>query len=412
MKKLMIGAVCAMMAAVTFAEPSVEITKAWQQNPGKGIVNYTYTVSGLEAGRSYDLSIKVGAEGCDKTATIKAENVTAGSVTTSVDTKTLLGDAYPNVTLYAELNIRPATVPTDANGFDTTVENTSPYCSTTFVPGDYCVVDLKTGAVTEIKNVQYAGAFNTPEYKTTKMAFRWVPAGKFKAKTMRDYGYNRGTQAYDVELSAYWIAVFPVTVAQFNAVMGGEMTNVLPQATLSWNAFRGGAWNGTTGAPAKDTFVAKLNELVSGSQAAEVFDLCTLFQWERAARAGTRTDYFFSEVSAATAGNTDYKALYDYAWFANNSENTSHPVGEKLPNAWGLYDVYGNVFEWSLNYHENLTGQAIGKDYGGPTSGSNHDRRGGGWASAAGICSSINRDYDESGTGREWAGFRLVRRVK
>ena len=101
MKKLMIGAVCAMMAAATFAEPKVEITEAYQQTPGSGVVNYTYTISGLKG--VTDLYIKVGAEGCAKTVVLTNLNVKAGTVTAEVDVKTLLGQAYPNVTLFAEL---------------------------------------------------------------------------------------------------------------------------------------------------------------------------------------------------------------------------------------------------------------------------------------------------------------------
>ena len=101
MKKLMIGAVCAMMAAATFAEPKVEITKAYQAEPGSGIVNYTYTISGLKG--VTDLYIKVGAEGCSTTRTLTFTNVKEGTVTAEVDVKELLGQAYPNVTLFAEL---------------------------------------------------------------------------------------------------------------------------------------------------------------------------------------------------------------------------------------------------------------------------------------------------------------------
>ena len=104
MKKLMIGAVCAMMAAATFAEPKVEITKAYQAEPGNGKVSYTYTVSGL-AGLTYELQVKVGAEGCDKTETVTIKDVTEGTATKSIDAKTLLGKAYPNVTLFAELKM-------------------------------------------------------------------------------------------------------------------------------------------------------------------------------------------------------------------------------------------------------------------------------------------------------------------
>ena len=101
MKKLMIGAVCAMMAAATFAEPKVEITKAYQAEPGSGIVNYTYTISGLKG--VTDLYIKVGAEGCSTTKTLTFTNVKEGTVSASVNATELLGQAYPNVTLFAEL---------------------------------------------------------------------------------------------------------------------------------------------------------------------------------------------------------------------------------------------------------------------------------------------------------------------
>lgn len=105
MKKLMIGAVCAIMAAATFAEPSVKITKAYQKVPGSGIVECSYKVSGFDAGRVYNLLIEVGAEGCEKTETVTIWNVAEGSATKSVDVKTLLGKAYPNVTLFAELKM-------------------------------------------------------------------------------------------------------------------------------------------------------------------------------------------------------------------------------------------------------------------------------------------------------------------
>ena len=104
-------------------------------------------------------------------------------------------------------------------------------------------------------------------------------------------------------------------------------------------------------------------------------------EWEYACRAGSITEYFFGD---------DRCRLGEYAWYEGNSGKTTHPVGEKKPNCWDLYDMLGNVWEWSSD-----------------TSGSNLVIHGGGWYSDAEGCRSASRYGDMLGSRQGPIGFRL-----
>lgn len=428
----MVCALCA-VGLSAFAEESVTINEVKSVQPwdkAKGTITVDYSLGGLDTAKEYKVAFDITANGVTKGVTNAAAKLTSGQQTVFTnDTVSLFSaetraeDAQVKVSLIA-IKPPPATVPVDADGFDTTAENVAPYYSTTFIPGDYCVVDLTTGEVTEMKNVQKADTFNTDDYKTTKMAFRWVPAGKFKAVCAKKTGYE-SLVTNDVTLSACWIAVFHVTEAQFNCVTNGGVAcggTTKPKVSISWNAFRGGTWDGWDGtyanvpAPGDGTFVKALNDKVATAGCADTFDLCTSFQWERSARAGTRTDYFFSDKTVTTAASEDsgdFKALYDYAWFTKNSGKSKHDVGGKSPNAWGLYDVYGNINDWCLDWYEGGEGLDGGKkleDYVAAIFNSTRVCRGGYYSSSAGYCSSVGRNNIGQTGGGVNHGFRLVRK--
>jgi formylglycine-generating enzyme required for sulfatase activity len=113
---------------------------------------------------------------------------------------------------------------------------------------------------------------------------------------------------------------------------------------------------------------------------AEGFRLPTEAEWEYACRAGTATEYSFGD---------DAKGLGDFAWFAGNSKGTSHPVGEKKPNAWGLYDMHGNASEWCLSPYASYPFQE--GDGGKDARIVPHVIRGGNWGSDAEDCRSARR---------------------
>jgi uncharacterized protein (TIGR03437 family) len=129
--------------------------------------------------------------------------------------------------------------------------------------------------------------------------------------------------------------------------------------------------------------------------------LPTEAEWEYAARAGTQTKYYFG---------TDAALLGDYAWYWENSGNAVHPVGQKKPNAWGLYDMLGNEWEWVQDWYGAYSSQAV-TDPQGPSSGRYRVVRGGSCFGLASYARVSQRVYFPSGCTDGDCGFRCVREV-
>jgi hypothetical protein len=115
------------------------------------------------------------------------------------------------------------------------------------------------------------------------------------------------------------------------------------------------------------TFVKKLSEKTGKN-----YRLPSEAEWEYASRAGSQTDFCF--------GNDAWTHLYEYAWFCDNSQGESHPCGEKRPNAFGLHDMYGNVWEWTADcWNCNYNGAPSDGSAWGSGDCSQRVRRGGSW---------------------------------
>ena len=128
--------------------------------------------------------------------------------------------------------------------------------------------------------------------------------------------------------------------------------------------------------------------------------LPTEAEWEKACRAGSDTKYSFGD---------DANGLFENAWFKDNSGKKTHPVGTRQPNTWGIYDMYGNVWEWCSDWYDaNYYKNSIFKNPQGPSSGSARVVRGGSWGYVAVNCRSADRSGGVPGGGWFDGGFRCA----
>jgi formylglycine-generating enzyme required for sulfatase activity len=257
--------------------------------------------------------------------------------------------------------------------------------------------DKKTGMPLEIR------------HKQTGMHFVFIPAGEFlmgspdneKDREPGDAG-REGPQHEARLTKPFYLGKYEVTQAEWKAVMANNPSAFQDDRNPVEHVY----WHDC------QAFLKKLNEQgrsarfsVSSEERAEArttslrFALPTEAQWEYACRAGTQTRFHFGD-------DLDYKQFTEYAWFKDNSGGTTHPVGEKKPNAWGLYDMNGNVWEWCEDWYGGYSANEV-NDPPGPTTGSSRVYRGGSWLSPGANCRSAVRNHMAPGQRHSHVGCRV-----
>ena len=234
------------------------------------------------------------------------------------------------------------------------------------------------------------------------------------------YYYGERETKHTVKLmKPFFVGIFPVTRKQYRLIKGSDPTYVTsadtaPVNQITYYTVRGQtAADGTTVNWPNNTdnmHIVGANsflDILRGKTNLE-FDLPTEAQWEYMCRAGTDTAW---NNGVGTVGNVGYEEddnLAKLGWYKSNvPASAAQPVGQKLPNAWGIYDCHGNVWEWCLDWFaSDITAMTV--DPVGPTSGSNNVLRGGAHDSVSHNCRAARRDTNSRTTQGNTIGFRLV----
>ena len=214
----------------------------------------------------------------------------------------------------------------------------------------------------------------------------YVKGGTFTMGATAEQGsdaYSNEKPTHSVTLSDYYIGKYEVTQAQWKAIMGTNPSNCkgdnLPVENVSWNDIQ--------------EFSTKLN-----AQTGKKFRLPTEAEWEYAARGGNQSKGYKYSGS---------NKISEVAWYGDNSNSKTHPVGQKTPNELGVYDMSGNVWEWCQDRWGSYSSSSQTNPT-GPSSGSIRVLRGGGWYSIARYCRVSLRNCYSPDFRSDYYGFRLA----
>ena len=385
----MVWALCALLSsAAVAATPTITGVTAQQRYPWNGKVDISYTVTGdiAAAMKEYGLLapvikvMSIDTMGC---VTNTATHL-SGDMSLAEGTHTIVWDM-------------------DAEGLGFKSSNTLFKVSCETTPALYCVIDLSAGATAASYPVTYlsappSGGFNVDTYKTTKLVLRRIEPGSFKMGG-----------SYNVTLTKpFFIGVFEMTDKQYTLINGSRppqssYIDKEPADCVTYNMIRGssnGARWPSSSSVDSSSLIGKIR-----TRTGLAFDLPTETQWEYACRAGTTSKYNNGGNSA-----DDLKKLGRY-YSGSGPSGSPGLVGSYQSNAWGLYDMHGNVQEWCLDWYGSLSSNVV--DPKGVSSGSSRVARGGSAQNTADCCASSYRRSLSPGysfnSENGYIGLRLAR---
>ena len=227
------------------------------------------------------------------------------------------------------------------------------------------------------------------EINTIGMKLKLIPPGEFTmGSPEREPGRGIDEIQHLVKITKpFYLSAHEVTQQQYKQVMGKNPSISVGATKPAENI----TWDDAV------KFCRMLSELEEGV----TYRLPTEAEWEYACRAGSSTAYSFAD---------DARQLGKYAWYYKNSDNTTHPAGEKLPNAWGLYDMHGNVFEWCQDWYDHRYGRLkVVSNPAGPVGGQYRVLRGRAYVSRPALIRSASRYHSPPDHQSSAFGFRVTR---
>lgn len=250
---------------------------------------------------------------------------------------------------------------------------------------------------------------NTNELSKNGMAL--IPAGSFSLGNTGSYEgeYDEKPPVTIIISKPFRMSKCEITQKQYKAVMSNNPSKFigenLPVEQVSWYDALDFC-NALSKSEGLTPCYTINGTNVTCDFEANGYRLPTEAEWEYAAKAGTTTDFYSGKLTYSGISPLDPN-LDKIAWYTANSKNTTHPVGQKAPNGFGLYDMSGNVWEWCWDRYNSYPSEAT-KDYQGSETGSYRVYRGGGWRNAAWYCRSTNRDRNYIDGKSNNLGFRVV----
>ena len=392
MKKILVFATVGLWLQIAFATGSeVRNVKAIQQYPW-GKVYITYDVVGdIHSGADWK-----AAPFLVVTAKYKTTGEILGTVSAK-DIKYLSGDTGNAIgphKIVWDVSLQGIKINSHNTIFTVAYEEGNPL---------YCVIDLSAGPDAESYPVSYlldvpSGGW-TYKYKTSKLVLRRIEPGDIPTRDARI-------------TKQFYIGIFEVTQSQYAYVMGNNPSDIQlhspsqrPVESVSYDTIRGsflGSYWPEYSYVDSSSFIGKIRAKTGISG----LDLPTEAQWEYACRAGTTSIY-----NNGGDSSDDLKLLGRYR--GNSEEGDLHfqyyhvIVGSYQPNAWGLYDMHGNVSEWCLDRYGD-SGFLSGDDPVGAASSNYRVVRGGWYSGSASDCTSDSRRRQKSSDAYNFIGFRLA----